>query len=263
MDRDALVHRLRTAGSVFAEDEAQLLLDHADGKSLEELTARRVAGEPLEHLLGWVAFDGLQLVVEPGVFVPRRRTELMVSEAVHLARDFPEPVLVDLCCGCGAVGVAVAHRLGHGTLVAADIDPAAVRCAARNVARVGGRAVQGDLFAALPTELRGRVDVLTANVPYVPTDAVGQMPPEARDHEPRAALDGGHDGLQVLARVAVAAGEWLAPGGSLLVETAEEQVPAALRLLIGAGLSARVAADDEVGATVMVGTARGGRELST
>jgi release factor glutamine methyltransferase len=89
------------------------------------------------------------------------------------------------------------------------------------------------------------------------------MPPEARDHEPRAALDGGNDGLHVLARVAASAAHWLAPGGSLLVETSEEQVPDALRLLLGGGLDPRVAADDELGATVLVGTARGGRELST
>jgi release factor glutamine methyltransferase len=262
MTRDALVERLRDAGCVFAEDEADLLLDSADGHALEDLAARRVAGEPLEHLLGWVAFDGLRLVVEPGVFVPRRRTELMVHEAVHLAGDLSAPVLVDLCCGCGAVGVAVAKRLGRGTLVAGDVDPAAVHCAARNVALVDGQAVQGDLFDALPAELRGGIDVLTANVPYVPSDAVALMPPEAREHEPRTALDGGHDGLGVLARVAVAAPEWLAPGGSLLVETSEQQVPDALRLLIGAGLAARVAADDELGATVLVGTAPGGTDLS-
>ena len=261
--REALVGRLRGAGCVFAEDEAELLLGRASGDDLDALVARRVAGEPLEHLLGWVEFDGLRLAVEPGVFVPRRRTELMVGEAVRLVAEHPDPVVVDLCCGCGAVGVAVAHRLGRGTLVAADVDPAAVHCAARNVALVHGRALLGDLFAALPPELRGRVDVLTANVPYVPTDAVALMPPEARDHEPRAALDGGHDGLRVLARVAVAAAAWLTPGGSLLVETSEAQVPDAPAVAIGGGLTPRVAADDEVGATVMVGTAGSRTEMPT
>lgn len=247
---------------MFAEDEAALLHEAATGASLEELITRRVAGEPLEHLLGWVEFDGLRLAVDAGVFVPRRRTELMVAEAVGLAGDIGTPTLVDLCCGCGAVGVAVAHRLGRGTLVAADVDPVAVRFAARNVATVGGQAFQGDLFDALPSRLRGRVDVLTANVPYVPSDAIALMPPEARDHEPRVALDGGRTGLSVLTRVAATAGDWLAPDGSLLVEVGEEQIPAALRLLADAGFSTRVAVDDELGATVMVGTAPGGRQLA-
>lgn len=250
----ALVARLRAAGCVFAEEEARLLQEAADGAELERLVQRRVAGEPLEYVLGWVEFDGFRYAVEPGVFVPRQRTELLVREAADLSADVCDPVVVDLCCGCGALGVAVLRRLGRGTLVAADVDPTAVRCAARNVEPAGGRVLLGDLFEPLPPELRGRIDVLVANVPYVPTDAIALMPPEAREHEPAVALDGGPDGLRLFARVAAATPAWLSPGGSVLMETGTEQVPRARALVQAAGLTADVVTDDETGATVVVGT---------
>jgi release factor glutamine methyltransferase len=146
------VARLRAAGCVFAEDEARLLLETATGGDLEALVGRRVAGEPLEYVLGWVEFDGQRWFIEPGVFVPRRRTELMVREAVALGAGRSDPVVVDVCCGCGAVGAAVLRRLGRGRLVAADVDPTAVRCAARNVEPLGGTVLLGDLYDPLPTE---------------------------------------------------------------------------------------------------------------
>jgi release factor glutamine methyltransferase len=192
--------------------------------------------------------------VAPGVFVPRRRSELLVREAAALAP--PRPVVVDLCCGSGAVAAALTAVLGEPEVHASDVDPAAVACARRNLP--AGTVHAGDLFAALPDGLRGRVDVLVANVPYVPSDAVALMPPEARDHEPRTALDGGRDGLDVARRVVAGAPGWLAPGGSLLFEVGEAQVPAATAVVAEGGLVARVATDDEIGATVVVGTLPGG-----
>jgi release factor glutamine methyltransferase len=249
----AVVRRLRAAGCVFAEDEARLLVDEAaSAAELEILVARRAAGEPLEHVLGWAEFSGLRIAVAAGVFVPRRRTEVLVEAAVTLAR--PGAVVVDLCCGSGALGLAVATAVDGVELHAADVDPAAVACARANVARVGGRAYSGDLFEALPAALRGRVDVLLANVPYVPTEAIALMPPEARLHEARVALDGGADGLDVARRVIVAAPLWLAPGGSLLLETSEAQSSAAVAAATAAGLRARLVTDDERGATIVVGT---------
>lgn len=251
----AVVARLRAAGCVFAEDEARLLTAEAPTPGrLDELVRRRAAGEPLEHLLGWAAFCGLRVAVAPGVFVPRRRSELLVREAAALAP--PRPVVVDLCCGSGAVAAALTAALGEPEVHASDVDPAAVACARRNLP--AGTVHAGDLFAALPAGLRGRVDVLVANVPYVPSDAVALMPPEARDHEPRTALDGGGDGLDVARRVVAGAPAWLAPGGSLLFEVGEAQVPAATAVVAGAGLVPRVATDDEIGATVVVGTLPGG-----
>ncbi|TYP89940.1 putative protein N(5)-glutamine methyltransferase [Blastococcus xanthinilyticus] len=243
--------RLRAAGCVFAEDEARLLVAAAGGPAeLTRLVDRRVAGEPLEQVLGWVEFCGLRIAVAPGVFVPRRRTGLVVREAAALA--VPGAVVVDLCCGSGAVGAAVAAAVPGIDLHAADVDPAAVRCARGNLPGVPVH--EGDLFAALPAGLAGRVRVLAANVPYVPTAAIALLPPEARDHEPRSALDGGSDGLDVARRVAAGAPAWLAPGGALLFECGGEQAAAALDVVAAAGLTARLVVADELGATVVVGT---------
>ncbi|MFD9121614.1 putative protein N(5)-glutamine methyltransferase [Streptomyces bottropensis] len=249
----SVVTALRAAGCVFAEDEAELILTTA--RTPDEATTmvdRRVAGLPLELVLGWAEFAGLRITVEPGVFVPRRRTEFLVEQA--LAAVPGASVVVDLCCGSGAVGAALAAALDGAELHAADIDPAAVRCARRNIAPHGGHAHEGDLFAALPDRLRGRVDILAANVPYVPTGEVPFLPSEARDHEPLVALDGGRDGLDVLRRVAGEAPEWLAPGGCLLVETSERQVPPALDAFRRSGLTARTAVSEEMYAHVVLGT---------
>ncbi|MBB5125113.1 putative protein N(5)-glutamine methyltransferase [Streptomyces griseoloalbus] len=249
---NAVVAALRAAGCVFAEDEAELILDAArtpqDAASMVE---RRAAGLPLELVVGWAEFRGRRITVEPGVFVPRRRTEFLVEQA--LAQAPGAAVVVDLCCGSGAVGAALAAGLREVALHAADIDPAAVRCARRNVARLGGQVHTGDLFEALPEELRGRVDILAANVPYVPSDEIGLLPPEARDHEPRVALDGGADGLDVLRRVAAGAPGWLAPGGCLLVETSRRQAPAAADAFTAAGLRTRLAVCEERYAHVVIG----------
>jgi len=255
--RSDVVARLRAAGCVFAEDEARLLISAA--LTPAELTAmvdRRAAGQPLEHVIGWAEFCGLRIAVDPGVFVPRRRTEFLVEQAaalVRLAAGTP-PVVVDLCCGSGAVGAAIAAALGRAELHAADIDPAAVACARRNLAAAGGRVYAGDLYQPLPATLRGRVDVLAANVPYVPTEEVGLLPPEARTHEPLLALDGGTDGLDVLRRVAAAAPRWLAPGGHLLTEISERQAQRAAAAVAASGLTPRVAGSDERNATVIIGT---------
>jgi release factor glutamine methyltransferase len=246
----AIVTRLRAAGCVFAEDEARLLT--ATARTPDELDAmveRRVAGLPLEQVLGWAEFCGLRIAVKPGVFVPRRRTEFLVQEAVALAR--PHAILVDLCCGAGAIGAALAAAADQAEVHAVDIDPAAVSCARRNVP---GHVYQGDLYQPLPASLRGRVGLVVANVPYVPTREIGFLPPEARAHEPLVALDGGPDGLDVLRRVAAEAPFWLASGGSLLIETSERQVPLASAAFTGSGLTVRVATSDELNATVVIGT---------
>jgi release factor glutamine methyltransferase len=258
-----VITRLRTAGCVFAEDEARLLISAASTPSeLAAMVERRACGLPLEHVIGWAEFRGLRIAVDPGVFVPRRRTEFLIEQAVALAREGgPTPtVVVDLCCGAGALGAALATALGPVELHAADVDPAAVRCARRNLTPLGGRVYEGDLYAPLPAALRGRVGVLVANVPYVPTEEVGLLPAEARDHEARVALDGGPDGLDVLRRVAAGARGWLAPGGHLLVETSERQAPLATEAFGTGGLVPRVAVSDELYATVVIGTVQPTRD---
>ncbi|MBC8093433.1 MAG: putative protein N(5)-glutamine methyltransferase [Pseudonocardia sp.] len=248
------VGRLRAAGCVFAEDEAALLVEAA--RTAAELTTmvdRRVAGLPLEQVLGWAEFCGLRIVVEPGVFVPRHRTGFLVEQAAALAR--PGAVVVDLCCGTGAVGAAVHAAVDGIELHASDVDPVAVRCARRNVT---GQVHLSDLFADLPKALRGRVDVLVVNAPYVPTAAIVLMPPEARDHEPAVALDGGADGLDVQRRVISSAPDWLAPRGALLIETGADQAPRTAAACAAAGLMPRTVSSDELGATVVVGSSTSG-----
>ncbi|WP_300016928.1 putative protein N(5)-glutamine methyltransferase [Pseudonocardia sp.] len=253
---DELVARLRAAGCVFAEEEAALLVAAARTPAdLTSMAGRRVAGLPLEQILGWADFCGLRVAVDAGVFVPRGRTALLVREAV--ARTVPGAVVVDLCCGSGAVGLAVAAAVADITLHAADIDPVAVRCARRNLHGIGS-VHEGDLYAALPTTLRGRVAVLVVNAPYVPTGAIALMPPEARDHEPAVALDGGADGLDVQRRVIAGAARWLAPGGCVLIETGADQARHTASAMAAAGLAAEVVACAELQAHVVVGSSTSG-----
>jgi release factor glutamine methyltransferase len=217
---------------------------------LDAMVGQRAAGLPLEHVVGWAQFCGLRIIVAPGVFVPRRRTEFLVRQAALLIAG-PGAVIVDLCCGAGAIGAALAAAVDRAEVHAADIDPAAIRCARRNLP--GSHVYQGDLYDPLPARLRGRVAVLTANVPYVPSGQIGFLPPEARAYEPRTALDGGADGLDVLRRVAAGASGWLAPGGHLLSEISERQVPLAEAALAAGGLSARVVSSADLDATVVIG----------
>jgi release factor glutamine methyltransferase len=234
-----IVDALRAAGCVFAEEEAALLQAEArtDG-DLRDMIERRVAGEPLEQIVGWAEFCGLRVAVSPGVFVPRRRTEALVDLAVAIIVDLEQPVVVDLCCGTGAIGMAIATREPTTELHAADLDPAAVSCARRNVTM--GEVHEGDLYDALPGELAGRVDVLAVNAPYVPTDEIVLMPTDARDHEHRIALDGGPDGLALHRRVAAGAAAWLRPGGTLLIETSRPQADGTAAACTQAGLAASV-----------------------
>ncbi len=243
--------RLRAAGCVFAEDEADLLLGEAadDPGRLVGMMAQRESGLPLEQVLGWAEFCGLRIAMEPGVFVPRRRTAYLAEQAV--ARAPAHGVLVDLCCGTGAVAAVLRQQRPEAVVHAADLDPAAVRCARRNLPPASVH--EGDLYQALPVGLRGRVDLLVANAPYVPTGAIALMPPEAREHEARIALDGGPDGLDLHRRIVAGARPWLAPGGYLLIETGAEQAGRTAALLAGAGLAARTLRSDDRDATVVVG----------
>lgn len=247
-----VTERLRAAGCVFAEDEAALLTEAAagDGDALDRLVERRVAGHPLEYLVGWARFAGERFAIADGVFIPRHRTELLAVTARGMIHS--GQTVLDLCCGTGALSVTATRGVAGVRLVAADVDPAAVACARRNLS--GAEVYEGDLFDPLPQDLRGRVDVLLANVPYVPTDQIAFLPEEFRVHEARAALDGGDDGLRVLRRVAALAPGWLAPGGHLLTETGDAQLAAAHGILRGAGLWPRTVTDAETETSIVVGS---------
>jgi len=249
-----LVARLRAAGCVFAEEEAALLrAEAAAADDLERMVRARVGGLPLEQVLGWAEFDGLRVSVSPGVFVPRRRTAALARTAAALLPR--HGTVVDLCCGSGAVGAAVLARRPDARLTAADVDETAVACARRNLPQAV--VVCGDLFSPLPPTLLGAVDVLAVNAPYVPSGAVARMPTEARVHEPRIALDGGPDGLDVHARVAAGAAEWLAPYGCVVIETSDEQAPRTAALFIERGYGAVVHRDEETSATLVVAALHG------
>jgi len=247
-----VVADLRTAGCVFAEEEAGLLMEAAStADELDALVARRVAGLPLEQVLGWAEFRGLRISVDPGVFVPRRGTELLVSLA--LERAPARAVVVDLCCGSGAIGTALAVELDGAEVYGVEVDPTAVPSARRNLEAVGGHVLEGDLYGPLPADLRGRVDLVVACAPYVPSDSVRLMPPEARLHEPRTALDGGTDGLEVVRRVVEGAPPWLASGGQVILETSRGQASLVVRSFDAVGMASEVATDPERGATAVIG----------
>jgi release factor glutamine methyltransferase len=251
--RVAIIARLRAAGCVFAEDEAALLVSAAQSDDeLERMVCQRVQGLPIEHVIGWAEFCGLRIAVDPRVFVPRRRSEALVREAIRLAQ--PKAVVLDLCCGSGAIGAAIAGAVPLVQLHAADIEPAAVACARRNLDGIG-RVHESDLYEALPRSLLGSVDVLVVNAPYVPTDSIAFMPAEARLHEPLVTLDGGGDGTAVQRRVAAEAPVWLAPVGHLLIETSEEQASTTAGLVTDAGLVVRVVRDEVLDATVVIASA--------
>jgi release factor glutamine methyltransferase len=246
---DTIVERLRAAGCVFAEEEAAILRETtADPARLNEMVARRASGVPLEHVVGWVRFAGVRLVVHPGVFVPRVRTEALVRRALSVTPQ--DAVVLDLCCGCGAIGAAIAAARPGVRLWASDIDPAAVANARENV---DGMVCVGDLDEAIPEHVRGLVQVAVANVPYVPSGQLQFLPAEAREHEPRVALDGGDDGLGLLRRLAPRMLTWLRPGGWFFSECALDQAQAAVVVLREAGLDALAHNDDEFDVAVVAG----------
>jgi release factor glutamine methyltransferase len=253
-DREAVAWatgELAAAGCISAAAEARWLVEEAaDPAALRAMVARRAAGEPLQYVIGWAPFGRLRLRVGPGVFVPRPETEGLADRAAaHLraAGAAGEPVAVDLCTGSGAIACFLAAEVPGARVVATELDPGALAWAQVNTAAHGVQLLAGDLDAPLPGELAGRVDVLCANVPYVPTRAIATMPRDVRDHEPRLALDGGPDGLDVLRRVAVRSGRWLAPGGFLLCEIGDDQGEAAARLLTEAGLAGAAVLPDLAG----------------
>jgi len=248
----AVTETLRAAGCAFADEEAQLMITEAKTQlDLTRMIEARTEGIPLEQILGWAEFCGHRVIIETGVFAPRFKTEFLVEQAMALCTL--DSVVLDLCCGSGAIGLAVISDKPSIQLLAADIDPIAVACAKQNLAPFGVAVFEGDLFESIPHDLKGRVDILIANAPYVPTDAIEIMPRESRLYESRASLDGGKDGLDVHRRIAAEATVWLAPGGHLLIETGKSQAPNAANIFTHVGLNSKIAYSEEFDATVVIG----------
>ncbi len=214
-----MTRRLAEAGSVAAAEEADELMAAAGGDPdvLGDLIARRTTGEPVAWLTGTVTFCDVELRLGPGVYVPRWQTEPLARRAVTLLPD--GGVAVDLCTGAGAVARVLATAVPTARVVATEIDPEAVRWARRN----GVEVFAGFLDDPLPRELEHRVDVMTAVVPYVPTEALHLLPRDVQVYEPRWALDGGVGGTALLTEVVRRSTRWLRPGGSVLLELGGDQ----------------------------------------
>jgi release factor glutamine methyltransferase len=203
------------------------------------LVERRASHEPLQHLLGFEDFRGLRLAVSPNALIPRPETEGLVGWAVELLAHRPAAVVADVGTGSGAIACALASELPRATILAVDTSPVALAVAAGNVQALGLSArvklVAGDLLAPL----RGRppLDMIVANLPYLPSAVLPTLPAEVSWFEPRLALDGGPDGLQVIRRLVAAAPAVLGPGGVLLMEIGEDQAGPLASLMAAEGFS--------------------------
>ncbi len=193
--------------------------------TLREGVKRRAAGEPLQYVTGEMPFRHIVVRVEPGVFIPRPETEILVDVALDAIAGVAAPLVLEACTGSGCIACAIATERPDARVVATEISPRSAAVALENASRLGvaGRVtvVECDLFAGVPAELRGSVDVVVSNPPYIPSADLPDLPAEVLGHEPHLALDGGADGLDVVRRIAEQALGWLAPGGVLAMEIDE------------------------------------------
>ena len=249
--RDA-VSRLTAAGVGSPEHDAAELLAHVLGTTrsrlptldsvapdrqavFEELLRRRVSREPLQHLTGTAAFRHVELAVGPGVFIPRPETELLAGWAIERAREAgAHPVVVDLCCGSGAIALSVADEVPEAAVHAVELDPDAHAWAERNLGSSGVDLRLGDMAEAFP-ELDGAVDVVACNPPYIPLEAWASVAPEVRDHDPALALWSGQDGLDAIRVLESTAARLLVPGGWVGLEHADVQGESAARVFLDRG----------------------------
>ncbi len=220
--REALAAQLSAAGFISAEEEADELLARANGDPdiLESLVGRRLTGEPLAWITGSISFCGVQIRVDPGVYVPRWQSEALARRAVE--RLPANGVAIDLCTGSGAIARILSTNRPRARVVASDIDERAFTCAAAN----GVEVYRGDLFAPLPSELEGRVDVVVGVVPYVPSPALPLLQRDTFAFESPLAYDGGRDGTDILRRVLRDGPRFLRGGGALLLELGGDQADA-------------------------------------
>ncbi|WP_168627865.1 peptide chain release factor N(5)-glutamine methyltransferase [Cryobacterium sp. BB307] len=236
-------------GEVQAKVALDAALSEDEATALRGLVARRAAREPLQHITGRAPFRNVELLVGPGVFVPRPETELVAGVAVDAlsAVAAAEPVAVDLGTGSGAIAIAMATEVPHARVYAVELSPDAHAWAKRNIEHTGAAVtlVLADLASALG-ELDGTVSVVASNPPYVPTDAVPRDP-EVRLHDPELALYGGPDGLDVIRDLSAAALRLLHPGGTLVIEHGELQGAAIRALLTDDGWQAAATHPDLLG----------------
>jgi release factor glutamine methyltransferase len=218
--------------------------------------SRRVRGEPVALIRGWMDFLDLRLTLRPGVFTPRNSTEHMAREAIRRLRSRRQRVSVDVATGAGPVALSIAHGVPGGQAWGIDISPDAVRLARANARRlrlVNARFRVSDMLGSLPRTLRGSVDLFTIHPPYVARGDVRTLPREIRDYEPRQSLtDSSDDGLGLVRRLVHDAPEWLSHNGAVMVEVAPYLAPAVRRLLRKGGFPTVEVSRDDVGATRVI-----------
>ncbi len=194
-----------------------------------QLVERRLAGEPLQYLEGTVQFGPVEVAVDRRVLIPRPETEVLWERAVDALGEADEnTVIVDMGTGSGALALALKHAFPAARVYATDIDPDALAVARENVESAGVTVLGGDLFDALPFGMRGHIDLLVSNPPYVADR--DDLPADVRDHEPPRALFAGPGGNEILARIAEQAFLWVKPGGWIFLEIGESQAEPAAEL---------------------------------
>jgi release factor glutamine methyltransferase len=240
----AIDHWQRGRERIEAEDLLWHILDEepdprgelspAERRMFDRLVRRRATGEPIALIKGYTEFRGLDLLVRPGVFLPRDASEFLAEQAMRRLRGRRRPVHVDLATGAGTIALAVANEVRKASVVGTDLSNVAVRLARKNAERLGLRArfVQGDLFGGLPRRLAGTVDVITLHPPYVPSRELKDLPEEIRAWEPEHTLtDRSRDGLALISRSARESPAWLSPNGWLLMEVSPDRVADVKRVL--------------------------------
>jgi release factor glutamine methyltransferase len=243
LDLDAVTRRLAAAGCIAPAEEAAALTRAAAGDAgrLEDLVGRRGEGEPLAWLTGSVEFAGVEVAVSPGVYVPRPQTEPLARRAASLIPA--GGVAVDLCTGAGAIAAVMRAAVPDARVVATELDDWVIECTRRN----GIEVFEGFLDDPLPVELEGRVDVMTAVVPYVPRGSIRLLPRDVQAYEPRVALDGGPAGTDFLEEVVRRAPRWLRPGGWIFLELGGDQAEPIGSLMARTGFDSIEVLEDEDG----------------
>jgi len=248
----------RLLGDVLSLPRIELYLQHDRPVTGPELTRyrecvkRRAAGEPLQTIIGATEFYSRSFKVEPGVFIPRPETEILVQECVKILtppdRRLISPHVLEIGCGCGVIGITLAMEMPSLLVTATDVNPEAVRLSEHNARRLSVTPrinfVTGDGFAPVPTSLKGKIDLLVSNPPYVRQENIDDLPREVSQHDPHEALDGGRDGLDHYRALAAGFATWLCPGGAVAVEIGCDQAEAVIEIFERAGCRDTIVAQD-------------------
>ena len=234
LDAEILLAQARDCRRIELYTQFDQALTDQQRAVMRDLVKRRAAREPVAYLVGFREFFGADFALTSDTLIPRPDTETLIVELLDLARQLPTPpAILDLGTGCGCIAITLATQLVSAQVSAVDISPAALEVARANAEthNVADRIAffAGDLYEPIPPDRK--FQFIASNPPYVTTAELDQLAPDIRDHEPRTALDGGADGLDVIRRLVAGAPDHLAPGGSLLCEISPEQADEVGRLV--------------------------------